>query len=484
MEGLSAASRAADIDQFVDAYAQAIHDETAAVFAGAGLSIPAGLVNWATLLREIALEVGLDVEQEADLVSVAQYHVNEKRGRHRLNQALITEFAEQAKLTRNHALLAQLPIRLYWTTNYDTLLEEAARAAGKRPDVKRAEIDLTTTLPRRDVVINKMHGDVSQADKAILTRDDYEGYPSTHPLMSTALRGDLVSKTFLFIGFSFNDPNLSYILSRIRVLLGQNRRDHYCLLRRVQVEDFKERSQYDYARGKQDLQVRDLLRYGINGILVDSYEEYTAILERIASKFKRRVVFVSGSATSYSPWSESEAIAFIRDLGAGLINARLDLVTGFGAGVGAYLLNGALAALAASGSAALHDRVILRPFPQGIADPKERAARWTAYRSEMVSHAGIAVFIFGNRTGDGRLILSDGVREEFELSAKSGLVLVPVGATGYMSEALLGELSARAAEFGADTARWRSQIETLRGGDRADLAQRIAKLVSSIAKEA
>ena len=53
-------------------------------------------------------------------------------------------------------------------------------------------------------------------------------------LFTTALQGDLVSKTFLFIGFSFEDPNLKYILSRIRNLLDANRRTHYCLLEKIQ----------------------------------------------------------------------------------------------------------------------------------------------------------------------------------------------------------------------------------------------------------
>src|SRR6476661_3812094 len=112
-----------EVDRFINVYVQALRDENAAIFAGAGLSIPAGLVDWAALMREIAEDVGLSVDREHDLVSLAQFHVNERGGRHRINQALITEFAERASLTDNHKLLASLPIRTYWTTNYDTLLE-------------------------------------------------------------------------------------------------------------------------------------------------------------------------------------------------------------------------------------------------------------------------------------------------------------------------------------------------------------------------
>ena len=99
-----------DLDSFVDAYVAALRDQTAAVFAGAGLSIPTGMVDWRTLLRGIARDLGLDVAKETDLVTLAQFHVNERRGRHQLNQALIIEFNKRAKLSVNHELLASLPV--------------------------------------------------------------------------------------------------------------------------------------------------------------------------------------------------------------------------------------------------------------------------------------------------------------------------------------------------------------------------------------
>lgn len=33
-------------------------------------------------------------------------------------------------------ILARLPIRAYWTANYDQLIERALREAGKTPDIK------------------------------------------------------------------------------------------------------------------------------------------------------------------------------------------------------------------------------------------------------------------------------------------------------------------------------------------------------------
>ena len=425
------------IDSFVETYVQALHDQTAAIFAGAGLSIPAGLVNWKELLKEIASDIGLDVDKEEDLVTIAQFHVNERGGRHRINQALIQEFAARSKLTTNHDLLASLPIKTYWTTNYDSLIEDSLKAHAKTPDVKRTTENLATTVPRRDAVVYKMHGDVAHPEQAVITKDDYESYESRRHLFSTALQGDLVSKTFLFIGFSFNDPNLNYILSRIRVLLGENRREHYCLLRRVQRKDFTTNAEYQYARAKQELQVRDLRRYGIMGLLVDDYSHYTDVLRRIFFRYKLARVFISGSAAEYHPWSEQKAQDLLQTMSRALMHAGFGIVSGFGLGVGPYVLNGILEELDDEGTRLLDDRVVLRPFPTAISGATERKRRWTAYRQDMLTQAGIALFVFGNKKNPaGGVSPADGMEEEFRLAGENRLIVVPIGCTGSMAATL------------------------------------------------
>ena len=101
----------------------------------------------------------------------------------------MTEFASRAELTANHGILASLPIRTYWTTNYDTLLKRTLEAAGKSPDVKSSTQNLTTTRPLRDAVICNMYGHVSQPHDTVVTRDDYEQYAQKRQLFATALQG-------------------------------------------------------------------------------------------------------------------------------------------------------------------------------------------------------------------------------------------------------------------------------------------------------
>jgi NAD-dependent SIR2 family protein deacetylase len=157
-----------DTEDFVDKYLKELRENNAAVFVGAGMSRAAGYVDWQGLMSPIASGLGLDAAKEADLVALAQYHLNANAtNRHQLNQLLIDEFSDLKEPTENHALLARLPIHTYWTTNYDRLIESALEAGGRRVDAKYTNEQLAITRRGRDAVVYKMHGDIEHPDKAV-----------------------------------------------------------------------------------------------------------------------------------------------------------------------------------------------------------------------------------------------------------------------------------------------------------------------------
>lgn len=426
-----------NIAEFLKTYKTAIEESNAAIFAGAGLSKPAGFVDWKELLRDIAEEINLNIDIESDLIAVAQYHVNENGGnRGRVNQTLIDEFTKDAEITENHKILSRLPINTYWTTNYDTLIEDALKSEGKRVDAKITIENLAITKTNSDAKIYKMHGDISLAHEAVLTKDDYENYNNKRQLFTTALQGDLVSKTMLFIGFSFDDPNLEYILSRIRILLEQNQRTHYCFMKQVQREDFEEESEFLYAQIKQKLKVNDLRRYSIKVLLVNRYDDITAILKDLELQYKRRNIFVSGSATHYGDWGEKRCLMFSSNLSKALINNGNNIVTGFGVGVGSCVISGALEEIYKTRNQRVEERLISRPFPQNSTSQLPIKDLWTRHRNNMIQNVGISVFMFGNKIDDatGNVIDADGMLEEFEISMNHGVIPVPVGATGFTAK--------------------------------------------------
>src|SRR6266403_781266 len=281
---------AVEMRTFLKEYTRALREGDSALFVGAGISRPAGYVDWKQLLKEIAEELELDIDRESDLVALAQYHVNRRGGRDRLNQLLIDEFLEDVELTPTHHLIATLPVHTIWTTNYDDLLEVAFSSANKRVDVKRRQEDFSITRRRTDVTIYKMHGDKTNPAEAILTKEDYETYDTTRELFTIALKGDLAKKTFLFLGFSFADPNVMYILARVKQLLEANGRKHYCVLR-APIADECEDGDYQCKRFSHWL--TDLHRYNIQPILIDRYSEVPSILEELNRRSHLRDVFIS-----------------------------------------------------------------------------------------------------------------------------------------------------------------------------------------------
>src|SRR3990172_3221294 len=290
------------LEDFYNQFLEALDEGNAALFIGAGLSQPSGFVNWKALLKDIADELGLNVDKEIDLIAVAQYHVNDRMGRPRLNKLLIEEFTKDAEISENHRLIASLPLHTVWTTNYDTLIEQAFREAQKRADVKISQADLEITLPRRDVIIYKMHGDISRPYDAVLTKEDYETYNMNRELFSMKLQGDLVGTPFLFLGFSFTDPNIDYILSRIRAMIGpKSQREHFCVIKLPQKPRGrgKKIAEYEYEKRKLLLRIGDLKRYGIRTIQINDYSEVTDILTELNRRSHRRNIFISGSAHGY-----------------------------------------------------------------------------------------------------------------------------------------------------------------------------------------
>ena len=322
-------------EQFLKEYSRALDDGNAAIFAGAGTSAGAGMVDWRGLLREVANGLGLDVDEESDLIALAQYEHNNSGTRHRLNTAIVEEFNKRATPSVNHKWIAQLPIETVWTTNYDKLIERAFEALDKRVDVKFSPSQLTMRFRNADVTVYKMHGDVSDPDHAVLTKDDYERYEIERQAFTEILRTDLTRCCFLFLGFSFTDPNIEYILSRLRQMLKGANRLHYCIMRRPEKpSDPKLIGKYDRDLARFRHRVVDLKRFGIQTVAIDDFKEIEPLLRTLVYRAATRNVLVSGSAHDPGPLGKDRLEALARRIGKEIILRNCNLVSGYGLGIG------------------------------------------------------------------------------------------------------------------------------------------------------
>lgn len=146
---------------------------------------------------------------------------------------------------------------------------------------------------------------------------------------------------------------------------------------------------------------------------------------------KKRTVFISGSAYEYGRLGASGKF-FIRDLSKALLQNDFKIVSGYGLGVGAHVVDGALEEIHGRKKERINDQLQLFPFPPANHPEKNKHS----YRHDMIGRAGIALFVFGNKLEDIAVKEADGLLKEFEIARSQKAVLIPVGASGYASEKL------------------------------------------------
>ena len=410
-------------------YCEALDCGEAAIFVGAGMSAGAGFVQWSGLLKDAAEELNYTIDEHTNLVALAQYYVNETKDRMSFFNAIKKNFPGGTAPLENHKILASLPIKTYWTTNYDHLIEDALLQEGKKVDVKKTVNSLSVSSGGSDAIVYKMHGDIDDPTTCILTRDDFENYDQTHKAFLDNLTYDLRNKNFLFLGLSFDDPNLHTVFSYVRKLCKGNCRRHYYITKIVSQNSGESVEAFEQRKREQSLFVEDLKNYGISTCLIDDYADITEILSQIKSGYQRRSVFLSGASTFYAPFKKEDVDAFIRNLSAALIHEGFRIVNGYGLGFGNEVVAGAMGELAKD-KKPLEGNLIIRPFPQG----NDYKKLWTEYRHDMISHTGISIFLFGNKKDEkGNRIDSNGMREEYDISKRHDNFLIPVGATGDMA---------------------------------------------------
>jgi hypothetical protein len=430
-----------EINAFVNDYVDKLRQGNATILVGAGLSKAAGFVDWKGLLRDLAKEIGLRIEDENDLISVAQFHKNSKQNRNRIDEKIVNEFTDKDIETENHHIIARLPFNTIWTTNYDDLIEDTHTKYQKKVDVKSEVDDLFFNRDNRSCILYKMHGDKDKPSKAVLLKEDYEKYYYTHEPFVAILNSELITKSFLFVGFSFTDPNINYIFGRLTHRYSDKSKDHYCIMKKCSLNDYDDdKGKFEYETIKQQLFIEELKRYRVQTILIESYPDLTLILKEIEKRYNSHSVFISGSAIEYGDFTPLEAQQFIHTLSKKLVERNLTVVNGFGLGVGSAVINGALDAIYSNPKKYSEEQLILKPFPQFKTGEKDLGILWEEYRQQMISRAGIIIFVFGNKHSGKGIENAGGVKREFLIALEKGLIPIPIHYTGYMSEEISNEL--------------------------------------------
>ena len=114
------------------------------------------------------------------------------------------------KKSKIHNELSRLrKCKTFYTTNFDNFLERGLKINGRNCHVVTVESDMGGFV--KDCEVVKFHGDWDNPEKIVLTESDYERRLPLSTEMDHKLWGDLYGRVLLFIGYSFRDPNVSYL---------------------------------------------------------------------------------------------------------------------------------------------------------------------------------------------------------------------------------------------------------------------------------
>ena len=196
------------------------------VFVGAGTSIPSGMPSWSKAVEKIKEHLSDKIcACENDFLKIPQYYYNE-HGRNNYVELMREIFKYGKNLyTRDiHHKILKFRTKYIITTNYDHLLEQALSEENQVFDVVSHDKDLAYGTADRKII--KIHGDFEH-DNFVLKEEDYLRYSHLFRLIETYIRALIAGNVILFLGYSFNDPDLKQIFTWVKEILGSDRPQSY-----------------------------------------------------------------------------------------------------------------------------------------------------------------------------------------------------------------------------------------------------------------
>lgn len=218
-------------------------------FVGAGVSASvewenSGVLNkppsWSEMVDEAAAQLefqdpGLLRARGTDL-QILEFYNAMKGGMDELVNWLVLKLAvpdEVLKTSLIHSALVSLEkCPLFYTTNYDDLLERAFELHGRsvvrlsrESDFPAAFARLGTHPPTCQLV--KFHGDLKARETMVVTEAQYEERLKLETALDLRMRSDLLGRAVLFIGYSFRDPNVSYLFRLVNEEFRELPDSHY-----------------------------------------------------------------------------------------------------------------------------------------------------------------------------------------------------------------------------------------------------------------
>ena len=201
--------------EFPQPLLESLSEGNCVLYAGAGLSAPAGLPTWqqfADLLVRAAVDADFVTGQDREFFENAlrdlkgDYVVDEIVGRASgdfLQQFLRTTFLGKSP-PEAHGVLRDLPFAAALTTNFDNLLEVTfQKNVPSLPVFTPKDTDgLLGAFTRRDFFILKLYGSLDRPEDMLVSPAQFDRAISENPIFQRFMETLFISRTILFVGCS------------------------------------------------------------------------------------------------------------------------------------------------------------------------------------------------------------------------------------------------------------------------------------------
>ena len=221
-------SPSADAVQYKDMYEKelqrilnASQNNALTFFVGAGVSALSGAPTWKRLIHAISDRLGQarkDEYSSDEYLQIPQmfyYSLGENKEEY---YTFVKAQLHSSPMLPNviHREMLNLNPVSFITTNYDTLLEDAAVQYCQSFKVVSRDEDVPTIFGDRFIL--KLHGDFKH-NNFVLKEEDYLNYSENFKLIETLVKSIFSTNTVVFIGYSLNDYNIKLILNWTKTLL-------------------------------------------------------------------------------------------------------------------------------------------------------------------------------------------------------------------------------------------------------------------------
>lgn len=196
------------------------------IFVGAGVSMNSSVPSWNQLTNRMKAELPNEFSEETDALKIAQIYKDSRGHKEYMDKVKDILLYNKAVPNPLHkSILALNPCHII-TTNYDDLIEQELSKDFLQYHIIREDKDIPQMTYPNTLV--KMHGDYA-TDNIVLTEDDYYNYKENFPLTRAFVQSLFASKLILFVGFSFADLNLKFILNELKNILSDKMQRPYLL---------------------------------------------------------------------------------------------------------------------------------------------------------------------------------------------------------------------------------------------------------------